>query len=105
MTDLFPPTRQEAIAEIDRELEMRASVYARWVKTGKMSRHKADRQIQMLRHARTLLQRDGEFDGLLSTISRMTLRGEDGFEPDLEDQHEALERIITKARRIAGGTS
>ena len=51
MTDLLPISVAEMIAEIEREIRMRESVYPRWVAAKKLSQAKADRQIAVMRAA------------------------------------------------------
>ena len=54
--ELFPVTLMEMIAELERELALRTSVYPRWVAAGKLKKDKADRQIAVLRRAYITLQ-------------------------------------------------
>lgn len=46
--DLLPITVAEMLAEVRRELRLRASVYPRQVATGRLKQDKADRQIAIL---------------------------------------------------------
>lgn len=48
MSQLFPITREEKIACIKREIEMRHKVYPRWIANGKMSMDKAGREIEVM---------------------------------------------------------
>lgn len=48
MSDLFPPSLEEQIAETEREVKMRREVYGRRVAEGKMTASRADRQIKMM---------------------------------------------------------
>ena len=57
MTDLFPITIAEEIAELERELGMRRHVYPRLVGAGKMPQAKADRQIALMASAIESLHR------------------------------------------------
>lgn len=52
---LFRYRLNEAIAEIERELQVRASFYPRAVSTGRMSRFRADSQRGRLEAARDFL--------------------------------------------------
>jgi hypothetical protein len=47
--DLYPPTLGEQIAEIEREIALRARVYPRMLETGKLSATAARRQMRCLR--------------------------------------------------------
>ena len=53
-SDLFPPatiddvTRERKIAELNRELDMRAKVYPNLVRQGKVKQETADRRILVL---------------------------------------------------------
>jgi hypothetical protein len=49
MSDLFPPTIPELIAEVEREIAARERVYPRLVAEGKSTRKKADRQMSLMR--------------------------------------------------------
>jgi hypothetical protein len=42
MTDMFPCTIEEQIAEVERELELRRRNYPRWVEAKKMSQSASD---------------------------------------------------------------
>lgn len=44
MSDLFPPTREDAIAEVKRELAQRAHVYPRFIAARRMSAEEAGRR-------------------------------------------------------------
>lgn len=74
MMDLFPITLNDVRAEIEREIAMRRSVYARRVSDKKMSQEEADRQIALMKKAGELLeglpalQRENKH--LLALISR-----------------------------------
>ena len=46
--DLFPPTLDELIACIERELELRRRVYPKRIAAGAMSQAAADRQIALM---------------------------------------------------------
>lgn len=48
MPDLFPPTMDEMIAEVEREIELRKRVFPRWIANGKMKQDVADRRIRIL---------------------------------------------------------
>lgn len=48
MSDLFPITLQDQIAEIEREVVLRERVYPRWIASGKLPQHKADRQLAVM---------------------------------------------------------
>ena len=55
MSELFPFTRGEVIAEIEREIALRKRVYPRWIADRRLTRVKADRQIALLEEAVRLL--------------------------------------------------
>lgn len=60
MPDLFPPTLSEQIACVQRELSYRDRVYGRLVFAGKMTRARADREIELMRAVlATLKQLEG----------------------------------------------
>lgn len=48
MTELFKPTLDEQIYEVERELKVRASVYANWLAVKKISPAKARQQIDRM---------------------------------------------------------
>ncbi len=48
MTELFRPTLDEQIYEVERELQVRAKVYANWLATKKISPEKARQQVSRL---------------------------------------------------------
>lgn len=48
MTQLFPPTLVDQIAEVAREVGLRVRVYRRKVDEGKMTQEKADRGIEVM---------------------------------------------------------
>lgn len=48
MTQLFPPTLQDQIAEVAREVGMRVRVYKQRVYEGRMTQEKADRGIEVM---------------------------------------------------------
>jgi len=48
MSDLFPVTTKEAIAELERELKLRRSVYPKFIDRGTLSKARADRQIAIV---------------------------------------------------------
>ena len=55
MNDLFPIGIDEQIAEIERELEMRRTVYPRWIRVGRIDNETANRRIVILEEARQTL--------------------------------------------------
>lgn len=55
MPNLVPVQLDEAIAEVERELKLRAPFYARQVTAGRMSSIAADRQTDRLEAARAFL--------------------------------------------------
>jgi hypothetical protein len=58
MSDLFPITLAEQIAEVRRELRMREAVYPREVaRRGRFTQAQADRQINTMRAALETLER------------------------------------------------
>lgn len=60
MRDLLPVTRQDMIAELERELELRRVVYPSRVLAGRLSQKKADRQFQVLQAVLELIEGRGE---------------------------------------------
>ena len=48
MTDMFPCTIEEQIAEVERELELRRRNYPRWVETKKMSQSASDLHMRRM---------------------------------------------------------
>ena len=48
MSQLFPPTIEDQIAEVERELKLRRHVYPRHVAAKKMSQPTADRHITVM---------------------------------------------------------
>ena len=48
MSDLFAPTLDEQIAEVRREIALRARVYPRFVQSGKLTQAKADRSMAVM---------------------------------------------------------
>ena len=48
MTELFGPTLQDQIAEIERELRMRRNAYPRLVSEHKLTQDRADRQLALM---------------------------------------------------------
>jgi hypothetical protein len=57
MPDLFPPTLDEMIDCVDRELRLRAIVYPRRVADKRLSQAKADREVELMRAIRAELER------------------------------------------------
>jgi len=58
--DLFPdrkPDLREMIAELDRELKVRRTVYARWVASGQLKQQESDRRISCMEAARDYLEK------------------------------------------------
>lgn len=53
--DLFPPTIDDALSEIRRELDKRRSVYPRLVANGTMTQRTADLQTARLKRAQEIL--------------------------------------------------
>jgi hypothetical protein len=49
MPDLFPITKSDKLACIEREIKMRETVYPRWVTESRMSQTKADRELEVMR--------------------------------------------------------
>ena len=48
MSQLFSPTLEEQIKEVEREIALRKSVYPRWIEKGKLKPDKAARQIETM---------------------------------------------------------
>lgn len=49
MPDLLPITLSEEIACVERELRLRLRVYPRFVSTKRMTKEKAEREIELMR--------------------------------------------------------
>jgi hypothetical protein len=49
MSQLFEVSIEEKIAALQREIELRERVYARYMAEGKMSKSKAEREIEIMR--------------------------------------------------------
>ena len=56
MTRLFEFAMEEQIACIERELALREKVYGRWIKSGKMTRKKAEHEYACMRAVLHTLQ-------------------------------------------------
>lgn len=48
MDDLFPPTLSEMLSEVVREIDLRQALYPKFVSARKISKSRADRQIQVM---------------------------------------------------------
>lgn len=57
MMKLPPPSKQAMLDEIDRELRMREQVYPGLVFKRKLSQHQADRQVEILKEIRKVVER------------------------------------------------
>ena len=57
MNELFPPTLDDAIAEVERELRVRERAYPRFVANGTVTQARADKQMAAMREAREHLHR------------------------------------------------
>jgi|SoimicMinimDraft_14_1059742.scaffolds.fasta_scaffold29516_1 hypothetical protein len=49
MTQLFDVSKEEKIACLQREINLRERVYARYMAEGKMKRSKAEREIEIMK--------------------------------------------------------
>lgn len=49
MPQLFEVSKEEKIAALQREIEMRVRVYGRYMAEGKMSKSRAEREIEIIR--------------------------------------------------------
>jgi hypothetical protein len=49
MPQLFPPTIEDEITCVKREITLRASNYPRWVSAGRMSAATAERELETMR--------------------------------------------------------
>ena len=56
MPDLFPPTIDEMIDCVDRELRLRAIVYPRRVADKRLSQAKADREVELMHAIKRTLE-------------------------------------------------
>ena len=68
MADMFAPTLNEQIAELERELAMRERAYPRWIAAKTLKQDVADRQVARLKAS-------------IATLSR--LRSDPSFEASL----------------------
>lgn len=59
MSQLFPPSVEDMISEIERELKQREFVYPRLIATGRLTKTRADRQIEVMRAIIEKLREDG----------------------------------------------
>ena len=57
MSELFAPTLDDAIAEVDREIRVRERAYPRFVANGTVTQARADRQMAAMREAKEQLHR------------------------------------------------
>lgn len=55
MSDFFPPTYEEIVAELSRELQLRRRLFPEWVSKGKIKQDEADRRINRLQAAYDLI--------------------------------------------------
>ena len=64
MSDLYPVSLADMVAEVERELNQRRQVYARLVANGSMNRRVADRRFEIMNAVLALLleARDGHRD-------------------------------------------
>lgn len=58
--NMIKPSREEAIAELEREKMLRKRVYANRIMTKRLSRRAADRQMARLQAAIDYLTEDGQ---------------------------------------------
>lgn len=56
MPQFFPPTLQDMVREVEREVALRIRVYRRRVDEGKMTQEKADRGIEVMSSVSITLQ-------------------------------------------------
>jgi hypothetical protein len=56
MTDMFPCTIEEQIAEVERELELRRRNYPRWVEAKKMSQNASDLHMRRMENVLATLR-------------------------------------------------
>ena len=70
----------QQIDEVERELRMRAEVYPRWVRNGKLRQSIADYQVERMEHVKASLEwlRDNETDvrAYVATKIEVRKRGE-----------------------------
>lgn len=50
MSQFFPPTLQEMVAEVEREIALRIRVYPTRVATKRMTQQQADRRVEVMSH-------------------------------------------------------
>lgn len=56
MSDLFPFTERDVIAELEREIATRERVFPGWVASGKMTQSRADTRIWLMKEALRMLK-------------------------------------------------
>jgi hypothetical protein len=56
MTDLFPPSIDEQIACVEREIRLREFVYPRRVRDKRLTQAKADRELETMRAIKATLE-------------------------------------------------
>lgn len=56
-TQLLAPTLDEQITCVEREIAMRERVYPAWVRNGRMTQQKADREVETMRAVASTLHR------------------------------------------------
>lgn len=59
MSDLFEITRENMLAEVEREIALRRRVYPGWVAKRQLTQERAERQIAVLEAVAALLAREG----------------------------------------------
>lgn len=59
MADLFPPTKDEIVAELRREIALRERVFPDWVAKGRLRQDVADRRIALMKAALALVEEGG----------------------------------------------
>jgi len=57
MADMFPPTLDEQINCVEREIRLRQNAYPRWIEKGRMKQDKADREIETMKAVSESLHR------------------------------------------------
>ena len=68
MSDMFPPTRAEVIAELERELKMRKQVFPRWVASKSLTQAEADKRLRLQEAAIRMMHEAERMHALLKRL-------------------------------------
>ena len=68
MSDMFPPTRPEVIAELERELHMRNQCYPNWKQRGTIKADVADKRLRLQEAAIRMMHEAERMHALLKRL-------------------------------------